>query len=84
MSPSWQDGSLVYSAANICIHFFTFEFLDRVVSAKEKFLHHHVAKKKIPYVNEAGAAETSSEIGWCTANGAVCIGAGSILCRELP
>jgi hypothetical protein len=45
----------VYSAANICIHFFTFEFLDRVVSAKEKFLHHHVAKKKIPYVNEAGA-----------------------------
>lgn len=49
-----KDGSLVYAAANICIHFFTFEFLDRVVSSKEKFLHHHVAKKKIPYVNEAG------------------------------
>ncbi len=69
----------MYSAANICIHFFTFEFLDRVVSAKEKFLHHHVAKKKIPYVNEAGAVEISSEIGRCTATGAVCTGAGSVL-----
>lgn len=49
-----KDGSLVYDAANICIHFFTFEFLERVVSAKEKFLHHHVAKKKIPYINDAG------------------------------
>jgi len=48
------DGSLVYSAANICIHFFTFEFLERVVNTHERSLQHHVAKKKIPYVNEAG------------------------------
>jgi hypothetical protein len=25
-----------------------------VVSHKEKFLHHHVAKKKIPYINDTG------------------------------
>jgi len=49
-----KDGSLVYSAANICIHFFTLEFLERVVTTNEKLLQHHVAKKKIPYVNEKG------------------------------
>merc|ERR1712154_650927 len=30
-----------------CIHFFTFEFLDRVVMENERSLEHHVAKKKI-------------------------------------
>eukprot|EP00088_Acartia_fossae_P036866 TRINITY_DN3805_c0_g1_i6.p1 TRINITY_DN3805_c0_g1~~TRINITY_DN3805_c0_g1_i6.p1 ORF type:complete len:504 (+),score=164.32 TRINITY_DN3805_c0_g1_i6:209-1720(+) len=49
-----KDGSLVYSAANICIHFFTLEFLERVVTTNERYLQHHVAKKKIPYVNEKG------------------------------
>lgn len=49
-----SDGSLVYSAANICIHFFTFEFLERVVGSKEKLLQHHVAKKKIPFVDSQG------------------------------
>ena len=59
-----QDGSLVYDAANICIHFFTFEFLERVVSSKEKFLHHHVAKKKIPYINEAGEQCFKNELNF--------------------
>lgn len=49
-----KDGSLVYSAANICIHFFTFQFLERVVCSNEMSLKHHVAKKKIPYVNKEG------------------------------
>jgi UDP-N-acetylglucosamine/UDP-N-acetylgalactosamine diphosphorylase len=49
-----KDGSLVYSAANICIHFFTFEFLERVVTKNESSLQHHVAKKKIPFVDAAG------------------------------
>ena len=44
----------MYDAANICIHFFTFEFLERVVTSKEKFLHHHVAKKKIAHVDPSG------------------------------
>merc|ERR1712180_237973 len=41
-----EDGSLVYSAANICIHFFTFQFLERVVNTNERSLQHHVAKKE--------------------------------------
>jgi len=49
-----KDGSLMYGAANICIHFFTFDFLERVVTLNEPALHHHVAKKKIPYVNAEG------------------------------
>ena len=46
------DGSLTYSAANICIHFFTRDFLDRVVGEHENDLVHHVAKKKIPFMSE--------------------------------
>ena len=50
-----KDGSLVYGAANICIHFFTFDFLERVVMLNEDSLQHHVAKKKIPYVDASGS-----------------------------
>ena len=39
------DGSLTYSAANICIHYFTRKFLDHVVGEHERDLVHHVAKK---------------------------------------
>ena len=46
-----DNGSLTYSAANICIHFFTIEFLKRVVEEHENELVHHVAKKKIPYTD---------------------------------
>ena len=45
-----EDGALTYSAANICIHFFTRDFLTRVVRTHERELVHHVAKKKIPHV----------------------------------
>merc|ERR1711942_600922 len=34
-----KDGSLTYSAANICIHLFTFDFLERVVLFNENSLH---------------------------------------------
>merc|ERR1712130_76868 len=49
-----KDGSLTYSAANICIHFFTLEFLNRIVMENERSLEHHVAKKKIPFINTEG------------------------------
>jgi len=49
-----KDSSLVYGAANICIHFFTYDFLERVVLLNEDSLQHHVAKKKIPFVNDQG------------------------------
>ena len=49
-----RDGSLTFGAANLCIHFFTFDFLERVVMKNERALQHHIAKKKIPYVDADG------------------------------
>jgi UDP-N-acetylglucosamine/UDP-N-acetylgalactosamine diphosphorylase len=49
------DGSLTYSAANLCIHFFTLAFLQRICNRHERELIHHMAKKKIPFVDASGA-----------------------------
>ena len=40
------DDSLTYWAANLCIHFFTLDFLRRVCNKHERQLVHHIAKKK--------------------------------------
>ncbi|PVU84734.1 hypothetical protein BB560_007275 [Smittium megazygosporum] len=42
------DGSLYYNAANICIQFFTMDFLDKTNEFNSK-LPFHIAKKKINY-----------------------------------
>ncbi|KAJ8986220.1 hypothetical protein NQ317_009926 [Molorchus minor] len=49
-----ECGNLVFSAGNICNHFFTTDFLNRVVTEFERELKLHVAKKKISYVNSSG------------------------------
>lgn len=46
-----ESGKLVFGCGNICNHFFTTDFLSRVVHEK---LPHHVAKKKIAYIDSNG------------------------------
>lgn len=47
------DGKLKFNAGNICNHFFTTNFLKEICENYDKMLTYHVAKKKIPYFDEA-------------------------------
>ncbi|XP_034073804.1 UDP-N-acetylhexosamine pyrophosphorylase-like protein 1 [Gymnodraco acuticeps] len=47
-------GGLVYSAGNICNHFFTRAFLQDVAEKFEGQLKQHVALKKVPFVDSCG------------------------------
>lgn len=49
-----SDGRLTFNAGNICNHFFTCEFLNKIATTYEKELKLHVAKKKISFVDNSG------------------------------
>jgi len=53
-----EDGDLVYNAGNICNHFLNTDFLNKLCRNHEKELKHHVAHKKIPFVDENGERVT--------------------------
>ncbi|CAH1963261.1 unnamed protein product [Acanthoscelides obtectus] len=53
-----NDGNLVYRSGNICNHFFTVDFLEKVSEIHESELPLHAAKKKIPYIDDNGAKTT--------------------------
>uniref|UniRef100_A0A0B7A6X1 UDP-N-acetylglucosamine diphosphorylase n=1 Tax=Arion vulgaris TaxID=1028688 RepID=A0A0B7A6X1_9EUPU len=56
-----QDGRLLFNAGSICNHFFTVDFLINVcLKENESQLIHHVAKKKIPYVDSSGQLQKPS------------------------
>ena len=57
---SSEDGRLLYRAGNICNHFFSREFLERVCSEHEAELPHHLARKKIPFTD----LETGQTVRW--------------------
>lgn len=48
------DGRLTFNAGNICNHFFSTNFLQKIGEQFESKLRLHVAKKKIPFIDNAG------------------------------
>nr|WPO56649.1 UAP [Mylabris sibirica] len=46
------SGNLMYNCGNICNHFFTTEFLKRIINHYEDKLKLHIARKKIPYYDD--------------------------------
>lgn len=57
-----EEGNLVFSAGNICNHFFSTKFLNQIAEQHEKQLKLHVAKKKIAFVNDFGEKEKPTKV----------------------
>lgn len=49
-----ENGKLIFNAGNICNHYFSASFLERICRDNETEMKLHVANKKIPYVDENG------------------------------
>lgn len=49
-----EDGTLLYNAANIANHFFTLDFLKEIASSYLDELEFHIARKKIPCIDDEG------------------------------
>jgi len=53
------DGKLVFNAGNICNHFFTVDFLERVVKDLAPEMNFHIAQKKIPHVDPSSGLKVT-------------------------
>lgn len=60
MAKRRPDGGLAFNAGSICNHLYTMDFL-KIACEKEDTLKHHVARKKLPFVNDSGEAITPEE-----------------------
>eukprot|EP00038_Savillea_parva_P006544 m.164406 g.164406 ORF g.164406 m.164406 type:complete len:527 (+) comp12421_c0_seq1:96-1676(+) len=49
-----EDGELLFSAGNVCNHMYTANFLRRACKLEGDACVHHVASKKIPFVDPSG------------------------------
>jgi len=56
------EGELVYSAGNICNHFITTNFLQVLCNNHEHELKHHVAEKKIEYIDDNGVRQKPTKV----------------------
>lgn len=57
-----EEGGLVFSAGNVCMHYYSFEFLDVTCHPSRLPSEYHVANKKIPYVDDAGNAKAKCDL----------------------
>ena len=60
-----EDGSLTFSAGNICIHFYTLNFLKTKCSPEALPKEYHIARKKIPYANPEDGASSCCRCCCC-------------------
>jgi len=49
-----EDGRLLFNDSNICMHYFNTRFLRQIITEHLEEMPHHIAKKKIPYVDDKG------------------------------
>jgi UDP-N-acetylglucosamine/UDP-N-acetylgalactosamine diphosphorylase len=54
------DGGLAFNAGSICNHLYTMDFM-KIACSKEDTLKHHVARKKLPFMDDSGASVTPDE-----------------------
>lgn len=57
-----SSGNLVFSAGNVCIHYYSIDFLKNTCRPELLPEEFHIARKKIPYADEHGATVPKSRL----------------------